>query len=69
MQASLHADTSFLDVLQQFAHLCDLPQYANGLIILKKDDRQFTLTTKKTLHLIFKATVTVTADYVAMLCT
>ena len=41
--------------LQQFAYLCDLPQYANGLIILKTNDGQFTLTIKKTMHLTFKA--------------
>ena len=46
--------------LQQFAYLCDLPQYANGLIILKTDDRQFTLMSKKTLRLIFKEVLIVT---------
>ena len=44
---------ALLELLQQFAYLCDILQYANGLIVLKKDDRQFTLTSKKTLHLIF----------------
>ena len=38
---------ALLDVLQQFAYLCDILKYVNGLIILKKDDRQFTLTSKK----------------------
>jgi len=35
--------------------LCDLPQYANGLIILKKDDSQFTLASKKPLHITVKS--------------
>jgi len=48
------SDVHFETFLQQFAYLCDFPQYANRLIILKKDNRQFTLTSKKALHLIFK---------------
>jgi len=36
----------------------DVPQYSNrlDLIILTTDDEQFILTTKKSLHIIFKAT-------------
>jgi len=45
-----HFQTFFSTIFLFF----DVPQYSIDLIILKTDDKHFTLTTKKSLHIIFK---------------